>query len=172
MAPLIPDIERPDPPLAADEHAMLGHWLDWHRATLQHKCSGLNAEELSRTSCPPSNLSLLGLLRHLADVERGWFQRGSGREAPPIYYSDADPEADIELRGPVTDHDVRSAFSTWREECQTSREILAGIASLDDTLATRDHTWRWVVIHMIEEYARHNGHADLLREAIDGATGE
>jgi uncharacterized damage-inducible protein DinB len=150
---------------------MLATYLDWHRATLQHKCAGLDGAQLTRRSCPPSNLSLLGLVRHLTDVERGWFSRGAGHDAPPLYYSDTDPEGDIEILGAVGDDEVRAALRTWQEECDRSRAVVAAVRSLDDTAVDGDHTWRWILLHMLEEYARHNGHADLLREAIDGATG-
>lgn len=168
----IPSVDRPDPPLAADERDMLCAWLDYHRATLQNKCAGLTPEQLATASCPPSNLTLLGLLRHLTDVERGWFARGAGRDAPPIYYSDADPEGDVEFGDVPDDDGVRTTFERWRDECDTSRSVVAALDSLDGTASGEHHTWRWIVVHMIEEYARHNGHADLIREAIDGATGE
>jgi Protein of unknown function (DUF664) len=153
---------------------MLDQWLDYHRATLCQKCAGLDDKQLRTDSCPPSNLTLLGLVRHLTDVERGWFLRGvagkSTSQAPPLYYSDKDPEGDIEDLGSVS---TKSVFDTYE---QTITEIRAAVADRD-----LDHTFdnggtpcsvRWVYLHMIEEYARHNGHADLIRERIDGATGE
>ena len=155
----MPDDHRPSPPAVADERAMLASWLDWHRATLDMKCAGLAPAELATRAVEPSTLSLLGLVRHMADVERGWFRRVlAGEDAPPLYYSDAD-----------------AAFATWRAECARAREIVASLPSLDTLFTHRSGSQmsaRWVLIHMVEEYARHNGHADLLRERIDGVTGE
>ena len=168
----IPEVDRVGPPLAAGERAMLAAFLDWHRATLHHKCAGLTVEQLSEAACPPSDLTLLGLMRHLTDVERGWFERGAGRDAPPIYYSDEDPEGDFRVPPATTFQDAQGTLEAWRSQCETSRAITAALPSLDDTAVGEDHTWRWIIVHMIEEYARHNGHADLIRQTIDGATGE
>jgi uncharacterized damage-inducible protein DinB len=165
---------RINPPYVGAERPMLESWLEYHRATLALKCDGLSVEQLRRRAVPPSTLSLLGLIRHMAEVERSWFQRTiAGTEAPPMYYSDADPDGDFDH---VDDADPDEAFAAWREACDTARKILAGVSSLDD-LATRQRqgesvSVRWIVVHMIEEYARHNGHADLLRECIDGVTGD
>ncbi|MGH8935401.1 MAG: DinB family protein [Acidimicrobiia bacterium] len=167
----VPAVERVEVPLAADERDMLVAWLEWHRATLTRKCAGLTAEQLALQSCPPSDLTLLGLLRHLTDVERGWFARGVGLDAPPVYYSDQDPESDFRLPRPVTEEHVRKAFEAWLAEGERSRRVVAGLPSLDDQAVGESHTWRWILLHMIEEYARHNGHADLLRQAIDGGVG-
>lgn len=165
---------RIDPPFSAAERPMLESWLEYHRDTLALKCESLSAEQLRRRAVPPSTLSLLGLVRHMAEVERSWFQRTiAGRDAPPLYYTEADPDGDFDN---VDDADPDEAFATWRRECQTAREIVSGISSLDDFAAkTRPGdsvSVRWILVHMIEEYARHNGHADLLRQCIDGATGE
>jgi hypothetical protein len=152
---------------------MLDQWLDYHRATLLRKCAGLTGEQLRRRSCPPSPLSLLGLVRHLTDVERGWFLRGvagvSKREAPSLYYSDDNPDGDIE---DVHDADSGAVFEAYQRACDEIRTTIAG-AGVDDTFLDGGQpcSLRWVYLHMIEEYARHNGHADLLRERIDGATG-
>jgi hypothetical protein len=107
----------------------------------------------------------------MTDVERGWFTRGlAGQAAPPIYYSDAEPDGDFDN---LDTSDPIEVFDLWKEECRRSRHHVASAPSLDATLGDgRPNTLRWVMIHMIEEYARHNGHADLLRERIDGATGE
>jgi uncharacterized damage-inducible protein DinB len=153
---------------------MLQAWLDWHRATLAMKCDGLGAEELRRRSVPPSTLSLLGLVRHMAEVERGWFRRTlAGEEAPALYYSAANPDGDFD---DVDSADPQDAFAAWRDECRHAAEVMAGVGSLDQPAARpRDGRYvsaRWILVHMIEEYARHNGHADLLRQRIDGATGE
>jgi uncharacterized damage-inducible protein DinB len=122
---------------------------------------------------PPSNLSLLGLVRHMAEVERGWFRKGlSGEEIGSIWCTDAEPDADFEG---VEAADVAQAISVWEEECRISRAILKKLSSLDVTFSSPTRpviSARWMVNHMIEEYSRHNGHADLIRERLDGATGD
>ncbi len=153
---------------------MLESWLEFHRGTLAFKCDGLSAEQLRRRAVQPSTLSLLGLIRHMAEVERSWFQRTiAGRDAPPLYYTEADRDGDFDN---VDDADPNEALATWRRECDIAREVLAGIPSLDDFAARQrvgdSVSVRWIVVHMIEDYARHNGHADLLRQSIDGATGD
>ncbi len=166
-------VERSEPSPTADERAMLEGWLDYHRATLRQKCSGLSDEQLRTASCPPSNLTLLGLVRHLTDVERGWFLRGvAGRpasEVPPLYYSDEDEEGDFENLGSAS---TQSVFETYDKAISEIRAALAD-ADPDQTFDNggTPYSGRWVYTHMIEEYARHNGHADLIRERIDGATG-
>jgi uncharacterized damage-inducible protein DinB len=167
------EIPRPSPPRSAPEREMLEAWLDFHRLTLERKCSDLSPEQLRRRAVPPSPLSLLGLVRHMAEVERGWFRRALANEdAPPHYYSDDDPDGDFDH---VDTADVAEAFATWRAECAHARAVLALFSNLD--AMGRDETRpgrpsvRWVLVHMIEEYARHNGHADLLREVIDGVVG-
>jgi len=153
---------------------MLDQWLDYHRATLRLKCTGLDDEQLRTASCPPSNLTLLGLVRHLTDVERGWFLRGvAGRTAsqvPPLYSSDQDPEGDIESLDSAS---TEAVFDTYDAAIADIRAVIAG-AGLDETFDNGGTpcSVRWVYVHMIEEYARHNGHADLIRERIDGVTGE
>jgi uncharacterized damage-inducible protein DinB len=167
----MPD-ERVDPPYRADERTMLEAWLDWHRGTLATKCDGLTAEQLRLRSVEPSSLSLLGLVRHMADVERGWFGRCLAREdLPPIYSSKEDPDGDFDN---VEDSDPDEDMIMWHGECARSRAVLAKIDSLDETGSRRGEpvSARWVLVHMIEEYARHNGHADFLRERIDGVTGD
>jgi hypothetical protein len=164
---------RTAPQRDADEGTMLREWLDYHRATLRWKCAGLDDEQLRRESCPPSNLTLLGLVRHLTDVERGWFLRGvagrSSREVPPLYSSDDDPEGDIEN---LDSADTAAVFDAYDRAIAEVRAATAD-ADLDRTFGgASPHSVRWVYLHMIEEYARHNGHADLIRERIDGATGD
>ncbi|MGP4003015.1 DinB family protein [Streptomyces sp. 8N706] len=157
----------------SDERSMLIDFLGAQRATLKLKCSGLGVE-LSRRSVEPSTLSLLGLVRHLADVERRWFRRVlAGQDAPPLFHSDSDPDQDI--NGAVPDPAViAAAWEAWRAEVEFADAFVAEAPHLD---ITGDDGWRgtvslrWVLIHMVEEYARHNGHADLLRERIDGAVG-
>lgn len=164
-------ITRTDPPYNGSERAILEAFLDYHRDTLAIKCQGLTDEHLRQCSVPPSNLSLLGLVRHLAEVERHWFQRVlGGEDTTPIYYTEEHPDGDLEVIG---QDDTEQNLATWRAECDRSREITAGL-SLDSTGRHRDNdvSLCWVLAHMIEEYARHNGHADLIREAVDGAVGE
>ena len=162
---------REDPPYVGDERTLLEAWLDFHRATLLWKCSGLDAEQLRRRSVPPSTMSLLGLVRHLTEVERNWFARVlAGEDAPALYYSDDDPDGDFDG---VDGADAEADLAQFRAQVETSRAT-AGRYGLDDAGTRRGQpvSLRWIYGHMIEEYARHNGHADLLREAIDGATGD
>jgi uncharacterized damage-inducible protein DinB len=165
---------RTEPPMAASERDMLEAWLEFHRETLALKCDGLSPEQLTRRAVSPSTLSLLGLVRHMAEVERHWFRRGmAGEDAPPLYYGDENPDGDFD---DVDNDSVAIDFATWRAECEQARAIVATLPSLDRfnlvTSRPEPPTARWVLIHMIEEYARHNGHADLLRQCIDGTVGE
>jgi uncharacterized damage-inducible protein DinB len=166
-------ISRIDPPYVADERPMLEAWLEYHRATLAMKCAGLSAEQLRQRAVPPSTLSLLGLVRHMAEVERGWFRRTlAGEDAPPLYYTKANPDDDFDR---VDDADPDEAFAAWYAECDRARTLVAAVPSLDELAArTRGEqiSLRWILVHMIEEYARHNGHADFLRERIDGSVGD
>ena len=151
---------------------MLVSWLDYHRATLEWKCNGLTDEQLRERSVPPSTMSLLGLVRHMAEVERNWFRRCLGGESVGgIYYSDDDPDGDFDN---VATADVANDFATWRHECELGRKAVEQASSLDITGVRRGHdvSLRWILVHMIEETARHAGHADLLREGIDGALGD
>ena len=159
-----------------DEREILITWLDFHRATLLWKCEGLSDGQLKQRSVPPSNLTLLGLVRHMADVERSWFRiRFAGEDLPPLHYTDERPNDDFDDLDSVP---VEEVFARFEAECQAAREIVASTRSLDDVNVgdyRRDgykFSMRWILTHMIEEYARHNGHADLLREAIDGSTGD
>jgi uncharacterized damage-inducible protein DinB len=166
--------QRPEPPHQGDDRTILTAFLDWQRATLAWKCDGLDDAQLRHRAVPPSSLSLLGLVRHMADVERSWFRRTfSGEDAPPHYYAKEDLDGEFDN---VDDADVAEAFATWRAECEQARTVVAETPSLDTTAAKpswgRVVSLRWILTHMIEEYARHNGHADLLRERIDGAVGE
>ena len=166
----MPTIERTDPPYEADERTMLLAWLEYHRATLLRKCEGLTDDELRRRAVPPSNLSLLGLVRHMAEVELNWFRFWLGGAEPhPLYGGNTDFDE-------VDGADVTEAFAHFDDECAHAREVVAGFGSLDDVGAGQTVgagiSLRWTLVHMIEEYARHNGHADLLRECIDGTTGD
>ena len=174
MTWIAPEVDRTDPPPVAGERESLDDWLDFHRATLLKKCQGLTGEQLARRAVPPSSLSLLGLVRHMAEVERAWFRRRAAGQAELdyLYCSDEFPDADFDFAGAASAEADLAAFT---RECELARTAAAG-RSLDDTfvLQLRGTTMdlRWVYVHMMEEYARHNGHADLLREQIDGATGE
>ncbi len=156
------------------ERATLVGYLRDRRLALELKCSGLDAAAMARRSVEPSNLSLLGLVRHLAEVERTWFRRVmAGQDAPPLYRSDTDPNGDID--GAVPDPEVvAQAWDTWRAEVAFAERFAAEAPDLDVT-GTGDQgpvPLREVLVHMIEEYARHNGHADFLRERIDGRVGQ
>jgi hypothetical protein len=164
-------LSRIDPPQEADERTTLETFLDFHRATLMWKCSGLTDEQLRTRAVPASTLSLLGLIRHLTEVENGWFSGFAGRKKPPRYWSDDNLDGDFDDLDSVPVGDVITAYLA---ECDESRAAVAG-RDLDETFVNRrgkTFSLRWIYVHMIEEYARHNGHADLLRQSIDGATGE
>jgi len=163
-------IERTEPPLNADERSTLNAYLDYHRATLLWKCDGLTDGQLRQRSVHPSTLSLLGLVRHMTEVERGWFRQDLGEPLPDIYSSKERPDADFE---DVEQADVAADLAAYRTEVEAARATVAGL-SLEHLVKgrTRTYSLRWIYLHMLEEYARHNGHADLLRQAIDGATGE
>ncbi|HET7304145.1 MAG TPA: DinB family protein [Segeticoccus sp.] len=164
--------DRVPPPLRGGERETLTAFLDKARRTFELKCLDLTSEQLSRTAVPPSDLSLHGLARHLAAGERWWFRiQFAGEDVPMLHYSDAWPDQDFEdLAG-----DPEDALRLWREECAASRRIVAAATSLDDT-GTRQRdgaafSLRWLLPYVLEEYARHSGHADLLRERLDGRTG-
>jgi uncharacterized damage-inducible protein DinB len=167
--------DRARPAQNASEREMLIGWLEHHRGILIWKCEGLGAEQLRQRAVPPSTLSLLGLVRHMADVERGWFRQVFlGEDVPDLYDRFADEDADF---NDVDQAEPAEAFDAFERECGASRQIVARAPSLD-VLSKRPsertgQPWslRWIVTHMIEEYARHNGHADLLRERVDGSTG-
>lgn len=164
--------ERVGPPLIAGERETLRAFLDFHRATLAMKCDGLSDEDLRRRSMPPSTLSLLGLVRHMAEVERAWFRRVINAEDIPLVWSD---EGDYQAAYDASAATRSEAFGAWRAEVKHARRIEKEAQSLDVT----GHQARWgedvslrlVMLHLIHEYARHNGHADFLREAIDGTVG-
>jgi uncharacterized damage-inducible protein DinB len=172
-----PTVDRTEADLVGPERRSLEQWLDFHRATLLHKCAGLTHDQLKQRSVPPSGLTLLGILRHMTDVETWWFRIHGNDEQHDLQFStDEWPNADFEDLDGTPAEDVVAAF---QRACAAARDAVAG-KSLDEVTTCRsDHGHRhrerdirWIYVHMIEEYARHNGHADLLREAIDGATGE
>jgi len=159
--------------MVAGERETLAGWLDFYRATLAQKCAGLADAQLRTVAVPPSSLTLLGLVQHMAEVERNWFRRILADEhAPPIY--SAGKNADGHDGGfDITDgSSYADAEKTWTQEVEQARANCAGRA-LDDTcpFAGGEVTLRWIYVHMISEYARHCGHADLIRERIDGTTG-
>ncbi|MEU8542298.1 DinB family protein [Streptomyces sp. NPDC048717] len=162
---------RPD--TLSGERAALEQWLDFHRETLALKCQGLDDAQLRTVSVPPSDLNLLGLVRHMAEVELAWFRRVlAGEDTPWLYDDEKDEDRDIH----VTDEDTwEEAYATWQEQIAHARANAAGRDLDDPGLRPTRHgktvNLRWIYLHMIEEYARHNGHADLIRERIDGATG-
>ncbi len=166
-------IERNDPPLDGDERTTLTTFLDWHRATLAVKCEGLTDEQLRLRSAAPSTLSLLGLVRHMAEVERTWFRRVMSREDIGLVYSDS---GDFQAAYDAADASVAEAFANWQAEIEHARVVTGSFEDLEAKgfwpKWQVEVTLRWVLVHMVEEYARHNGHADFLREAIDGVTGE
>jgi uncharacterized damage-inducible protein DinB len=157
-----------------DERATLNEFLRTQRLTLQLKCEGLDAEQLARRSVEPSTMSLLGLVRHMAEVERSWFRRRfAGQDVPKRYQTEAEPDADFD--GAVADQSVvDEAWAAWRDEVAFAEQF-SNETDLDYVGTTSDGTrisLRELLVHMIEEYARHNGHADLLRERIDGRLGQ
>jgi uncharacterized damage-inducible protein DinB len=167
---------RAEPPERGDERDTLIGFLRWQRQTLELKCAGLTAAELARCAIEPSTLSLLGLVRHLADVESRWFRVVLAGQPAPAHFSHED-DRDEDFTGAVADPDVVAhAWRVWREEVAFAEEFVAATPDLGTVGKTPD-AWRgeislrWVLTHMIEEYARHNGHADLLRERIDGRVG-
>jgi hypothetical protein len=168
-----PAVERVDPPTVADERTMLDAWLDYHRATLLQKCAGLTSDQLKPRAVRPSTLSLLGLVRHMTEVERSWFQRRVARRDIDFLYCDVDKNPDGDFDD-VDDADAVADVARYEREVEAARAVVVDRA-LDDTFfhprLEADMDVRWVYVHMIEEYARHNGHADLLRECVDGKTG-
>ena len=168
------DDPRSQDAVLGDERATLLDYLRSYRLTLEMKCSGLSAEQLATRSVPPSTMSLLGLVRHLAQVEQSWFRRVmAGEDVPFLYRREDDRDADF--NGAVGDPEVvAEAWTRWREEVANAEAFVDRAESLDLlSLDPRNPiNLREVLVHMIEEYARHCGHADLLRECIDGQTGQ
>ncbi|MBO0805194.1 MAG: DinB family protein [Nocardiopsaceae bacterium] len=168
MTWIAPEATRMDEPFTGPERDILDGFLNWYRETLLAKCAGLTGEQLAERAVPPSSLSLLGLVRHMADTERAWFRIGFHGEELPRLYDHAD--AAFEQADPAG---AEEDFATYDAEVALASTAVVG-ASLDEEFACDQRgkvSLRWVFTHMIEEYARHCGHADLLRERIDGATG-
>jgi hypothetical protein len=170
---MLSGVTRPDPPLTGDERTMVTTWLDYQRATLLWKCEGLDGQALARQGVPPSTLTLLGLVRHMAIVEWWWFDHiFAGSASPEPISTEVDRDADFNDIEPAR---AKADLDLFQRVCDVSRAIVAVATSFDVPSALEGrgpYSLRWIMIHMIEEYARHNGHADLLREQIDGAVGE
>ncbi|MGW2953841.1 DinB family protein [Streptomyces eurythermus] len=163
---------RTGPPSFGSERETLRAFLDYHRATLAMKCEGLTDEELRRQSMPPSTLSLLGLVRHMAEVERAWFRRVFEDHDAPMVWSD---EIDFQTAYDASESTRAEAFAAWEAEVENSCRVEREAESLDR--AGYQPRWdekvslRMVMVHVLLEYGRHNGHADFLREGIDGTVG-
>ena len=172
FSPLWTDDDRPRIPRVAAEREALTAYLDYYRSTLEMKCRGVTPAQARARSVPPSTLSLHGVVRHLAGVERWWFQQNfERRDVPFLFFTADNPDLDFE---PPADADFAADLETWRTECAVSRGIV-NAHDLNDTARPLD--WyedidlRWLMLRMIAEYAQHCGHVDLLREGIDGRTG-
>jgi uncharacterized damage-inducible protein DinB len=170
-----PEVKRTEPSLIASERESLQGWLDFHRATLLWKCAGLTADQLKQRAVAPSKLTLLGLVRHMTEVERWWFRmHGGDQDVAFPYSSEGDEEADFDA---LADADAEADLAAFQRETQEADAAVRG-RHLDTVVPSRGHNpervrdIRWIYVHMIEEYARHNGHADIIREQIDGVTGD
>jgi uncharacterized damage-inducible protein DinB len=158
------------------ELATIREYLSNYRLTLDMKCADLSAEQLATRSVPPSTMSLLGLVRHMARVEHHWFQRSlrGDRDVPKLYWSP--DNHDLDFDGAVADPAVvEDAFAAWKAQIAAADQWLDGLTDLGATVLTprgEEASIRDILLHLIEEYARHCGHADLLRECIDGRTGQ
>jgi len=165
------DPRRTEPPYLLPEREMLERWLEFHRTTLLLKCEGLDDAQRKARPVPTSNLSLHGLMRHCAEVERNWFRRALLKEldAPPIWF---DPAVEDSELVPLDDADWEADLAAWKAECDSSRAVAARFDLDHEGLRHGEPvSLRWIYNHMIEEYARHNGHADLIRELVDGQVG-
>ncbi|MFD4693672.1 DinB family protein [Streptomyces sp. NBC_00683] len=163
---------RTGPPSSGDERETLRAFLDYHRATLAMKCEGLDDEELRKQSMPPSTLSLLGLVRHMAEVERAWFRRVFEDNEAPMVWSD---RIDFQAAYDASASTREEAFGAWEAEVENSRRIERAAGSLDvlglQPRWEKEVSLRMVMVHVLLEYGRHNGHADFLREGVDGTVG-
>jgi uncharacterized damage-inducible protein DinB len=167
------DARRTEPAMSGlGERDLLEAWLEFHRTTLLLKAEGVDDRVRKLRPVATSLLSLHGLVRHMAEVERSWFQRVLGRD-PDVAYLWFDPDVEDSDIAPLDDAVWEDDLATWQSECEKSRQS-AAVHDLDDEGITRKGTpctLRWIYLHMIEEYARHNGHADLIRELVDGEVG-
>lgn len=161
--------ERTWPAGLDDERSLLDGWLDYYRATLLAKCDGLTGEQLTARSCPPSPMSLIGLVRHMTEMERVYGHRLVTWDIEWLYCTKENEEGDFEA---VSAQGAAGDLEIFRAHCARTRQIMAA-HQLDDTFGSKkSYTLRWFCLYLIKEYARHVGHADLLRERVDGATGE
>jgi hypothetical protein len=163
-------MERVPEPESVGERELLLGWLQFHRDALAAKCDGMSDEQLVEQSAPPSTLSLLGLVRHLTEMERHYLGHALSADGRGyLYCTDEDEEADIEnLDASMT----ATSQQNWRDQMSESDTLLAGYDDLDADGATGWFSVRWGLLKVIQEYARHNGHADIVRERIDGLRGE
>jgi hypothetical protein len=170
-APGITRASWPPASLVAGERTLADQWLDFHRQTLLWKCGGLTSAQLKLRNIEPSNISLLGLVRHMAEVERDWFRtRFAGERPGYLYVTDEDMDAEFAVEAA----DAEADFEVYYRETDTIRQLIRGRDFDEEFLDPNRNaqmSLRWVYSIMIQEYARHNGHADLLRERIDGQTG-
>jgi hypothetical protein len=169
-----PDLPK-DEAAARDERTTLMAFLDYQRAVLARKAFGLDEVQVRSVTCPPSDLTILGLIRHMADVERNWAQRGmNGADSGPIYYGPGHPagDEDGDFHPPPEATIAEALDSYWREIA--AADVIYASFDLDDVERRERATYslRWILVHLVEEYARHCGHADLIRQAIDGSTGD
>ncbi len=164
-----PEIDRKSDPSHGDERAVLEGWLDYHRDTLLFKCSGLNEEQLKTPAVAASDLTLLALVRHMTSLERWLRSVFTGEPELDPYASEASPDAAFT---DVASADAEANYDLYRNEVELTRKAFS-LRSFDDMLDEEGETAnvRTIVVHILEEYARHNGHADLIRQSIDGAAG-
>jgi uncharacterized damage-inducible protein DinB len=169
--PFTSPVERLKAPHTSGEGEMLAGYLDFGRATILHKMNGLEDADLRRP-IGPGGLTLLGLVKHLTLAEQWWFAIHWARTGEPVLFEDPkDPDLDLHVKD---DESTDAIVAGFLRECRRSREFVAANPKLDDVVAhksRREVSLRWIMLHMIEEYARHAGHADIIRELIDGATG-
>ena len=173
---VVPDHEDPrtDGPMTGDERAVLEHWLDLYRTTVLLKIAGLDADQLVRRPLPPSTLSLVGVVRHLTEVEAYWLRvvLMDEQDVPDMYCTPQSTEGDFDDVDPAT---AAEDVAAYRRELDTTRANVAAWSDLEvpvrGTRRGRPVNLRWILTHLVEEYARHLGHMDLLREAVDGRTG-
>lgn len=164
---------RTDGPMLGGEREVLEHWLDLYRETVLLKVAGLTGEQLAGRAVPPSSLSLVGTVRHLTEVEAYWLRTVlHGQDVPSHWSTPDDPDGDFEGASAGT---AAADVETYERELDATRAALAGWADLDGPVVGLRHgtqvNLRWILTHLVEEYARHLGHMDLLREAVDGRTG-
>ena len=163
--------QRTEVPKTGGERELLRAYLDFHRETLALKCAGLSDDDLRRRTTP-SSLSLLAIVRHMAEVERAWFRRVLDGQDIPLVWS---PEGDFQVAYDAAGAAPEAAFAAWQAEIAIARDIEAAAPSLDvigvDRRSGEEYSLRRILLHLIQEYARHNGHADLIREGLDGAVG-